>query len=426
MARTWVPAAPSALDRETATVVGLVAGSQYVNHAYLVLLPPVIPVLSEAFGVTVGLLGLVLGASAAANAAFQLPFGYLADHRDRTLTLGLSSLLGGVGALVTAAAPDVRTLLVGQVVLGIGVGGHHPAHYPLLTDAVAEDVRGRAFAVYNFGGNLGFATPPVVVTAVLGLGAGYTWRHAVGLVGAVGLAYGLAVTAVFAARVDDAVTAPNVDGAAAGAPLRERARAALRGLVAEPGILALALLAALATTAGWGVTSYAVVFLTAAYELSLGAANLALTGLFVVGAGAVLLGGVLTDRFGGGRVLLASYLGVTALVGLLAARLVPAVGAVGLLLLVGGARSGGGPARDELTGRLAATGTVGTSFAVVTVGLMLGSTVAPPLFGYVIDAAGPTAAFWLIAATAGLTTLVTLAVLARYVDRPAEDAAAAD
>jgi MFS family permease len=414
------------VDRETATVVGLVAGSQYVNHAYLVLLPPILPVLSREFGVTVGLLGLVLGASAAANTAFQLPFGYLADHHDRTLTLGLSSLLGGVGALLTAVAPDVTALLVGQVVLGVGVAGHHPAHYPLLADAVSEDTRGRAFAVYNVGGNLGFATPPAVITAVVGLGAGYTWRHAVGLVGAAGLLYGLAVTAAFAVRVSDDVTAPNVAAGGSDGSLRERAQDALRGLLAEPGVLALALLALLATTAGWGVTSYAVVFLTDVYELPLGTANLALTGLFVVGAGAVLVGGVVTDRFGGGRVLLASYLGVTLAVALLAAQLVPAMGAVGLLLLVGAIRAAGGPARDELTERLAATGTVGTSFAIVTVGLMLGSTVAPPLFGFVIEVVDVTAAFYLIAATAALTTLMTLLVLARYVDRPAAGASPAD
>jgi len=425
MARTRLGAALSAVDRETATVVGLIGGSQYVNHAFLVLLPPILPVLSEEFGVTVALLGLVLGASAAANTAFQLPFGYLADHHDRTLALGLSSVLGAVGALVTAVAPDVPTLLAGQVVLGIGVAGHHPAHYPLLSDAVPEDARGRAFSVYNFGGSLGFATPPVVVTAVVGLGAGYTWRHAVGLIGAGGLAYGLLVTAAFATRVSDDVTAPNVDGTTE-APLAERARAALRGLVAEPGILALATLTLLATTAGWGLTSYAVVFLTDVYRLSLGVANLTLTGLFVVGAVAVLVGGEVTDRFGGGRVLLASYAGVTVLVALLAARLVPAMGAVGLLLAVGAVRSAGGPARDELTERLADTGAVGTSFAVVTIGLMLGSTVAPPLFGFVIEAAGVTTAFYLIAATAALTTLVTLAVLARFVDRSAAGPTPAD
>jgi len=403
-------------SRAAALVVGLVSGSQLVNHAYLVLLPPILPVLAREFDVSIGLLGVALGAGALVNTALQLPFGYLADRYDRAIALGLSSVLGGVGALLTAAAPSYAGIVAGQVVLGAGVAGHHPSHYPLLADATPEDARGRAFAIYNFGGSLGFATPPVVITAVVAV-PGLTWRHAVGLIGAVGLAYGVAATAVVARRVSDDVTAPNVDAAATEGPLADRVRSELRALVAEPGILALAVLTLLTSTASWGVTSYAVVFLTDVYALSLGVANLALTGLFVVGAGAILLGGYLTDRFGGGRVLVVAFAGFTALVGLLAARLVPAVAAVGLFLLVGAVRSMGGPARDELTERLAARGTVAKSFAVVTVGIMLGSTVAPPVFGYLIDTAGVLAAFYAIAGVGVLATAVTVLVVVEFADR---------
>ena len=407
----WV----GSLSTETGLVVGLVSGSQFVNHAFLVLLPPILPVLAREFDVSLATLGLALGAQALVNTLFQLPFGYLADTYDRTITLGLSSVLGALGALITAAAPDFATLVAGQVVLGVGVAGHHPAHYPLLSDATSEEVRGRAFAVYNFGGNLGFATPPVVVTAVVAV-QGLTWRHAVGLLGAVGLAYAAVITVTFARRVDDGVTAPNVVAEVTEAPMGERVWAELRALVAEPGILALAVLTLFASTANWGLTSYAVVYLTDVYSLPLSLANLAFTGLFVVGAVAVLVSGYLTDRFGGGRVLVASFVGFTALVGVLAARLVPATVAVGLFLLLGGVRSMAGPARDELTERLAVRGTVAKSFAVVTVGLMLGSTVAPPAFGYLIERAGVRAAFLAVAGTGALTTAITVLVVREFAD----------
>ncbi len=403
---------------ETALVVGLISGSQFVNHAFLVLLPPILPILSREFGVSLSLLGLALGAQALVNTAFQIPFGYLADHYDRTITLGLSSVLGALGAIITAVAPDFATLVAGQVVLGIGVAGHHPAHYPLLTDATAEGVRGRAFAVYNFGGSIGFATPPVVVTAVVAV-RGLTWRHAVGLLGVVGLAYAVLVTAAFVRRVDDGITAPNRDpGGETDATVAERVRAELRALVAQPGILALAVLTLFSSTANWGVTAYAVVILTDGYALGLGAANLTLTGLFVVGAVAILAGGYLTDRFGGGRILVGSFVGFTALVGLLAAGVVPAVVAVGLFLVLGAVRSAAGPARDELTERLAPSGTVGKSFAVVTIGIMLGSTIAPPVFGYLIDRAGVRVAFFAIAGVGALATVVTALVVARFADEP--------
>jgi predicted MFS family arabinose efflux permease len=391
------------VPRSTAVVVGAISGSQFVNHAYLVLLPPILTVLATDFEVTLATLGVVLGVQGLTNTLFQLPFGYLADSYDRTLALAVSSFVGAAGVLVVAAAPSFAWLVVGQAIIGIGVAGHHPAHYPLLADATPDGLRGRAYSVYGVGGSLGFAAAPTIITVTIGV-PGLTWRHAVGFMGVVGLLYAVAVTALFATSVDDEITRPNVD------------RAELRSLVANPGILALAALALLASTANWGLTSYAVVFLTDAYGVPLRLANFTLTGIFLVGAVAIVLGGDLTDRFAPGPVIVASFAGLTLLVGLIAARLVPALAAVGLFLLVGGVRSLSGPARDALSERLSATGSVGRSFAIITVGIMLGSAVAPPLFGVLIERSGVGVAFGAVAAVAGLATLLTVGVVTTYAD----------
>ncbi|MFW5948284.1 MAG: MFS transporter [Halolamina sp.] len=405
--------APSArnVSREAATVVGLVSGSQYVNHAYLVLFPPILATLSGEFEVSLSLLGLAIGVQGAANTVFQLPFGWLADARDRTITFALSSVAGALGVLAVAVAPDFSTLVLGQALVGVGVGGHHPAHYPLLSDATPDGLRGRVFSVYGVGGALGFATPPVMFN--LFTGVGLTWRHAVGVVGGFGLLYALVATAVLRFVVADDVTAPNVsteagDGEAAKEPLRTRAVAAVRALANSPGIMGLTLLALLTSTASWGVNTYAVVFLDRSYGVAPDTANLALTGMFVVGAVAILLGGDLTDRIAPGPVMVAAFAAVTGFVALLASGLVPAVLAVAALLGVGAARSLAGPARDGLTDDLSADDAVGTNFAVVSVGVMLGGAVAPPVFGYIVDVTGPSAAFGAIAVVALAGTLVTV------------------
>lgn len=413
MGATWVSVMATSVrdaSAEAATVVGLVSGSQYVNHAYLVLFPPILATLSTEFDVSLTMLGIAIGVQGASNTVFQLPFGWLADARDRTVAFALSSVAGALGVLAVAVAPDFPTLLLGQVLIGVGVGGHHPAHYPLLSDATPDGLRGRAFSVYGVGGALGFATPPVMFN--LFTNAGLTWRHAVGVVGAVGLLYALTATTVLWFVVDDDVTAANVaaDGADAtdGEPIRDRAVAAVRALMDSPGILGLTLLALLTSTASWGVNTYAVVFLDGVYGVSPEMANLALTGLFVVGAVAILLGGDLTDRIAPGPVMTASFAAVTGFVALLASGLVPGIVAVGALLGVGAARSLAGPARDGLTDDLSADDTVGTNFAVVSVGVMLGGAIAPPAFGYIVDATGPTAAFGGIAVVALVATLVTV------------------
>jgi hypothetical protein len=72
------------------------------------------------------------------------------------------------------------------------------------------------------------------------------------------------------------------------------------------------------------------------------------------------------------------------------------------------ARSLAGPARDGLTDALSADDTVGTNFAVVSVGVMLGSAIPLPAFGYAVDASGPSAAFGAISLVALTGTLVTV------------------
>lgn len=390
-------------------MVGLVSGSQYVNHAYLVLFPPILGTLSTEFDVSLAMLGVAIGVQGAVNTVFQLPFGWLADARDRTIAFALSSVAGALGVLAVAVAPNFPMLVLGQALVGVGVGGHHPAHYPLLSDATPDGLRGRAFSVYGVGGALGFATPPV--TFNLFTGAGLTWRHAVGAIGALGLVYAIVATVLLRFIVADDVTGPNVGAEAADAdadePLRDRAVAALRALANSPGILGLTLLALLTSTASWGVNTYAVVFLDRVYDVAPDTANLALTGLFVVGAVAIVLGGDLTDRIAPGPVMVASFAAVTGFVALLASGFVPAIVAVGALLGVGAARSLAGPARDGLTDRLSAEDTVGTNFAVVSVGVMLGSAIAPPAFGYIVDVTGPSAAFGAIGVVALAGTLVT-------------------
>ncbi|MXR39925.1 MFS transporter [Halobaculum sp. WSA2] len=418
-------AAARRAPRETWVVVGAVSASQYLNHAYLVLFPPILAVLSGEFTVGLAALGVALGVQGATNTAFQLPFGRLADRYDRTIALGLSSVLGAVGVLAAAAAPTYEWLLVAQAVIGIGVAGHHPAHYPLISDSTPEDLMGRAYSLYGFGGSVGFATPPVLIAGVVS--AGYSWRLGVGLIGAVGLAYALGVTWLFAARVDDAVTAPNVpddgdadDAGPTGSRSRgswiARARAYLRELAAAPGVLALALLALVSSTSSWGFTSYVVVFLQDGYGLSLSRANLALTGSYLVGALAVFVGGDLSDRISAGPVMIASFAIVGVLVGVFALGTVGPLAAVGLVLLVGGARSIAGPARSKLTDALSPSGATGTSFAITTIGVMLGNAVAPPAFGYLIETAGRRAAFLGVAGVSLLAVVLTVWLIARFGD----------
>jgi len=439
---------PSLADvpRETAVVVGLVGGAEFVNHTYLVLFPPILGILSAEFDASLALLGVAMGVQGFTNTAFQLPWGYLSDNYDRRLTLGLSLGLATASVFVVAAAPTFEILLVGQALLGIGIAGHHPIHFPLLAAASPERHRGRAFSIRAFLGNLGFAAPPVALTAVIAF-PGLTWRHAVGLVGAFGAAYAAAVLFVLYRYVDPAVTAPDADrdadaDATGGTPdsdadpveapdsdadetpdadgpfdaIRTAARREVRAVLGSPAILALAVLALVISTASWGITSYAAVLLRDGYGVGLDVANLTLSAMFAVGAAMVLVGGDLSDRFSPGPVIVGSYGAVVVFVALAATMTLPAPAAVACMLVVGGVRSLGGPARSKLADAVSARSDLGRNFALITVGIMTGSSIAPPVFGALIERRGLGATFWAIAAVAALGIAVTLFVLRRHGD----------
>lgn len=411
-------------DREAALVVALVGGSHFVHHMYLVVLPPIFGLLAAEFPVGLAALGLAVGVQGAVNTACQLPFGYLADAYSREAVLAVSLVVGAAGAVLTATAGSYEWLLAAQVVLGVGTGAHHPAHYPLLSAATAPERRGRAYSVHGFAGALGFAGPPAVTSAVVAVGWG--WRAVVWVIALVGAAYAVGCLWLVRRRVSPAVRRPparsrhgagdagDPDDTGPGAALRNHLLGGVRSvlaLVASPPLLGLVAIAFLASAASWVVRSYAVVLLTDGYGFADGPANLVVTAMFAVSAALILVGGPLTDREGPGPVLLAGFGALAVLAGALAWGGLPVALAVGATVLLAGTVTFSRPARSTLVDALAGRGDVGMSFALVTVGISLGGAVAPPAFGWLIDARGVAVAFGAVAVVAVAAAAVTVVVL---------------
>jgi MFS family permease len=411
MVRSVLPDYP----RETSVVVGLISGSHVVNHTYLVLFPPVLGVLATEFDVGLAALGGAIGVQAFVNTAFQLPYGYLADTYDRTLTLGMALGIGGLGVLVLAVAPTFEWLLVGQAIVGLGISGHHAAHYPLLSDAAPAGSRGRIFSVHGFAGNVGFAAPPVVVVAITSL-PGTSWRHAFGVMGLFGLAYAACAVYVLRRHVPAGIRRPvpaeTPDGARTA--LAGRVRSELRSLRRSPAVLSVGLLMLTASTVVWGVSTYVVQFLQEGYGVAPDVASLALTAMFLTGAVLILPGGVLTDKYGPGRVMVGGFAVSAVFVFGLSSLVLPPGGAIVAAVFGGSFCSFTVPARDKLTDLLSDRGDLGRNFAIATIGYMVSQTVTPPLFGAIIETVSFGAAFAGIGAVGLLTIGMTLAIVVRW------------
>jgi MFS family permease len=405
--------------RASRLVVGLVGGSHLLNHAYMVVLAPVLGLVATEFDASIAAVGLAIGLVNAVVVLLQLPFGHVADTYSRTLVLAVSLVVGSAGVVLTALAQSYETLLAAQVVVGVGVAGHHPAHYPLLSAVTGAGERGRAYSVHAFGGAVGFAAPYAAAAATTALGGG--WRLAVGVVGAAGLAYAAASLSVARGLDRDVAHPPGAAATGLGFDVLPRATADIarrarvlpraagdlvRHLRAAPGIAGLSLLGFLASAAAWGIRTYTPQLLVGTYGVGAPTANGLVSAMFVCGALTILGGGVLTDRVGVEPVVLGGFAALVGVAAVLASG-VAGVAALALVLPLSGTISVSRPARSALADRLSARTDVGKNFALVTIGISLGGAVAPPAFGWLVGAAGAPAVFAVVAvvgvAAAGLT-----------------------
>ena len=404
-------------DRQAGLVVGLVGGSHVVNHMYFMLLPPIVPLLERDLGLSVGEVGIAIGLLGLMVTALQLPFGHLSDTKGRTLMLAISLGFGAAGAVLTATAQSYAWLLGAQVILGIGIAGHHPAHYPLLSQATAESARGRAFSIHGFTGAIGFATPPAIIAAAGVLGVG--WRWALGGIAIAGAAYAIFAVATLHWRVDRAITAPS-DTSLADEPwttsrvlaLPRRAGRGLRSLLSSRGIVLITLLWFATSMAAWGIKSQTLPLLVDGYGVAEGTGNTVVSAMLVLGALLMLGGGWLVDRTSPGLVLAAGYVAFVGVTAALASAMLPAVVAIGLALVLAATIDYSRPARAAFADRFSDSDNIGKNFGLVTIGISGGSAVAPPVLGVIADTWSIEASFVAMAGL-GLLSLGMLAVVVR-------------
>lgn len=391
-------------EQQSRRVIALVSGSHVINHAYLVILAPLVTVLATEFNVSVGAIGLAIGTQGAVVALLQIPFGELSDRRGRYFVLKICLLVGAIGATLTALAPTYWTLVAAQAVLGVGVAGHHPAHYPMLAAASTEDKRGRAYSYHALGGALGFGLPfgAVAVARILG----YSWRVALLSVAIIGALYGIGCLLALRSA-DPRITGPAKDvDATTGSRMQDAIRS-LKASVKSAPILGIAILSLVTSAAAWVIRTYAPILYEQTYGLSPEVVGLFMSAMFIVEAVLILFGGVVTDRFDPIGVMIGGYLGLTVLAVSLATGSVPlALLAIGLTFT--GTITVSRPARSTLTDRLSARADLGKNFAVVSVGISAGGAIAPPVFGWLLDVIGVQLVFGLVAVLGGVCLGMTL------------------
>jgi MFS family permease len=384
-------------------VIGLIGAGHLISHFLQLVLPPLFPVLRSEFDVSWAALGLVSSVFYGASGLAQTVAGFVVDRLGarRVLLAGMTLMAVAIG--FGALASSYWVLLVIAALAGLGNSVFHPADYSMLNSAVSARRIARAYSIHSLSGNAGWILAPIVVGTVTHVAG---WRPA--LLTAAGLA--LLGTLVLATQTRGL-------GAPAPAPAARRSGvvADLRVLLAVPILMAFAYFALL-TGSMMGIQNFAVPALGLIYHAPLTLATGALTVYLIGNACGILVGGFLADR--ATRHDLVAVAGVT-----MAATLTLVLGSGSLPLstiavamaAMGFSMGLTAPSRDMLVRAATPRGSSGKVFGFVYSGLDLGSLVAPPVYGWLLDHGQPRSMFVVIAAVMGVMILTVVQVRRRVV-----------
>ncbi|MCK4317817.1 MFS transporter [Candidatus Bathyarchaeota archaeon] len=272
-----------------------ISGSHGIMHAYLVLLPAMIPILQGDLG-DIGTVGMLASLVSLFYGWFSLPVGFIADKYSRRLLIAASMVLCGGASIIVGLSPNVPVAAVGMIILGIGASLYHPCGYAHMA-LVSDEMRGRYMGYQGLGGDMGMAVS--FLTSSI-LGASFGWRMTFLIWGVVGLA----MAAVDLLVIKDIVC--EVDPT----QLRKGPVETLRRMFATAERRTLLLTFVIVVISGmlWtGVSNFIMVYITDVKMVALIIAGGLSTLKYTVGAFAMIIGGTLSDKLGRKKLLLFGY-----------------------------------------------------------------------------------------------------------------------
>lgn len=391
-------ALPDRSTRRDVKVMTLITVGHFLSHFYILILPPLFPILTGVYGVGYTELGLALGLLNLVTAVTQAPVGFLVDRFGARGILIGGLVLFALATLLIGVVPSYRALILFMVLAGLGNAVFHPADYAILAGSIGLARMGRAYSIHSFGGYFGFAAAPPVVVFLTGL---VGWQWALILCGLAGIAVALVLFLNSAVLVDDRVRQP--------AAASRTAPAAPRGLLLSWPVMLSFLFFILLALGQTGLSGFSVAAIKELYQATLEQANWPLTAFLAVSAVGVLCGGFLADRSHRHDLMTAGYLGLLALALLPVALWPLPLWAITLHMAAAGFFSGAiAPSRDIMIRQMTPPGASGRVFGFVTTGFNVGGLIAPFLFGPLVDRHLPIMVFWAAAGIALATGAMAL------------------
>jgi MFS transporter, FSR family, fosmidomycin resistance protein len=355
----------------------LIGTGHFLSHFYVLSLPPLFLAWQSAFDVSFARLGMTVALMQGVTGLLQTPVGFLVDRYGARRFLVGGTLLMTLAVACMGMVTAFWQILVLAAISGIGNSVIHPADYAILSGSVDKTRMGRSFAIHTFNGNLGFASaPPVMAALLLVMG----WRQALLLVGLLGVPLVAAILLQSRILNDQA---PHPEHAHVPA-ISGRALLMTRPMLLFFGFFLLSAMA------GAGIQAWLITVLHQVNGLGLEAASTVLTGYMAGATSGVLVGGYVADRIKR-HLTFASVLTVisAALILLLAVLPMAQVAMIGVMFLAGLTLGASRTPRDIMVKDAAPPGQIGKVFGFVSAGLPLGTAITPVPMGFLIDHGRP-------------------------------------
>ena len=271
----------------------LVSLGHFTIDSYSSFFSPLLPLLVAKLHLSLTLVGTLVAFSALSSSFAQPLFGWLADRVHRPWFVAFGPLVAAVFLSAIGLASSYGALVALLMLGGIGVAAYHPQAAVLASDLSPR--RGIAMSFFVTGGTLGFAFGPLFAVSVVGrFGLERTWLAAIP-----GLLVGTLLLAWFA-RI-----APKPRHAGA-LPTLSELRPVLRPLAL------LYFVVVFRSAVSYGFMTFLPLRLHQ-HGFAVATGGWLLTAYLALGACGGFLGGWLADRWGGRRVVVASFLGATPL-----------------------------------------------------------------------------------------------------------------
>ena len=376
-------------------VVAPICAAHFLSHYYMIMLAPLLAFVRADYGVSYTDLALALTAFNLVSAVLQTPAGFLVDHIGARIVLIAGVALGSIAFAMAGLVNSFTVFIAMFAVAGLGNTAYHPADYSLLSHHSPPARIGQVFSFHTFAGMLGGAVAPATLLAMQ---THFGWRGA--FIGAAIFGF-MVLTLLIAQRPTPAdrlleqrhlATAADSSGDAG-----KSGSHSWRFLLSPPIMLNLCFF--ILTSVMGGLNNFLVVALGALYGTTTTLANVALTGLLLMNALGVLIGGVLAMRTWRHATVASLSLAVAGI----ATALVGVIGFSSLFLVLLTSLSGlfvgiASPSRDMLVRAVTPPGAFGRVFGFVSSGFNIGSMIAPVIYGMMMDHSEPRALFFFSAA----------------------------